>query len=322
MLALSLALWSGCSRAPMPPFGVPDGAHKLWVDDDYQIHMGTDTVMHWSAVADAPTEPFEETLTTALRSGAQAPLWVLLPPETAFWGVRRVLGSAKEAGTGSVFLTGKGNLAESFLITPPPKYQYKASCDAPIPVTGAESLLTLSLQGGPEEAWVIASARFVPVTSDGPTDGLPDECLAVPPCEDLFPEGPLREACLSSGGSPAQGRVTLGGERGCLLPIAKKPRDTETWRQELARLIPVLGLDKRPQLVVMPEASTRLDALLALLGAFSNAHLPAPAVGVSMLVEGNDGPPVCNASIQSAQQLDEASARWLGSHRPAAAPVP
>lgn len=319
-----LFVWTGCGpQVPTPPSSVPGGAQTLWVDEGDTLRLADREVLHWSVIAEAPTEPDEETLTAALRAGAERPLWLSLPPETAFWGLRRILGSAREAHTGEVFLSARGS-EEVFPLAQPPKNPFSSDCAAPVPVTGVEALVTLSLQRGVDDAWVIASARFVPVTAQGPTDGLPPECLAVPPCETLFPEGPLRTACQSEAGKPAAERVTLGGERGCLLPIAKQPADVASWRPELARLIGKLGLAER-SVLVMPEAWTRLDALLAVLGAFVDAGLPAPPVGIRALVEGNDGPPVCNATVQDAAGLAEAGARWLGAHRPApteAAPAP
>jgi hypothetical protein len=319
MIMQSLLLWSGCGpTVPTTPAGVPAGTPALWVDDGDVVRLGPQEVVHWSAIAEAPTEPIEETLAAGLKEG---PLWVSLPPETAFWGVRRTLGSAKEAGAGPVYLSARG-APEAFLLPAAPKYQLLTTCEAPIPVTGVDALVTWSLQGGLDEAWVIASARFVPVTAGGPTDGLPPECLAVPPCETLFPEGPLRTACTAQAGQPAPDRVTLGGERGCLLPIAKQPADVARWRPEIAKLVGSLGLADRKLLVVMPEAWTRLDALLAIVGGFVDAGLPVPAVGTTALVEGNDGPPVCNATVQDAAGFAEASARWLGGHHAAAGATP
>ena len=315
----ALLLWSACAqRPPALPSGLQAGTAALWVDSEYQIHLDDQVLQHWSTLADSPTEPVEYGLASKLAAASSKPLWLSLPPETAFWGVRRVIGSAKEAGVGPIFLSASGG-KDALPVLSPPRYEIAMGCDAPVPVRGADLLVTLSLQGGPEESWVIGSARFVPITEKGPTDGLPDECLLVPPCEELFPEGPERAACAdqaqrAKSGEPSfPSRVTFGGERGCLLPIAKSPPEAEKWRSELGRLVPVLGLSERKLLVIMPEAKVRLDALLPLMGAFAASGV-TPALGTATLVEGNDGPPVCNASIQSADALAEAAARWLGAH--------
>jgi hypothetical protein len=40
-----------------------------------------------------------------------------------------------------------------------------------------------------------------------------------------------------------------------------------------------------------------------------------PAVGVVALIEGNDGPPACDAPVRDATGLALAGAAWLGSAR-------
>jgi hypothetical protein len=55
------------------------------------------------------------------------------------------------------------------------------------------------------------------------------------------------------------------------------------------------------------------------LGGFRDAGANVPALGLSLLVEGNDGPPICDADIRDAASLAAAGARWLGGVRDAAA---
>jgi hypothetical protein len=109
--------------------------------------------------------------------------------------------------------------------------------------------------------------------------------------------------------------VKLGGEHGCLLPIARRPDDVGIWRAALPSVVERLGLSERTLLLVMPEARVRLDALLAVLGGFRDAGAKVPPFGLSLLVEGNDGPPVCDAAVRDAKALDAAGARWLGGVR-------
>jgi hypothetical protein len=315
VLPFLLACATAPTSAPLPP-GVPADAVVLRVVDG-SLTVGPTAVGPWSDLDRSPTDDDDPVLARALAAVTGKPLLVELPPDTMFWKVRKVLGSAKVAETGPVWLSaGK----EAFPLAASPRYGLGGTCAEPVPVSGARPLVTLSLQTGADGAWVLASARFLPQTPKGPVQGLPDECLHVPGCDAVYPEGPLREACaLGAGGAPE--RVGLGGELGCVLPIAKAPEQVATWRKDLPAVIGQLGLGGQELLVVMPEARTRYDAVLAVLGGFTDAGHPAPAVGFTLLVEGNDGPPVCNAPVRTAAALEEAGARWVGAHvRPAEAP--
>lgn len=308
-------LWTiiACGTPPLPP-GLPNDTLPLRVaDGDLVFGADAKVVEPWEVFAADPTEPVDPGLLAGFQGSAGRPLWVELPPETPFWAVRRVLGTAKEAEITSIWLSAAGS-PELFPVTPAPRFTIGGACAEPIAVTGAAPLITVSLQRGADGAWVVATARFIPITADGPTEVLSNDCLAAPSCDTLFTDPKLLEAC-NSGVPGAPERVTLAGERGCLLPIARTPDMVAAWRPELARVIGVLGLGDHPLRVVMPEARTRLDAVFAVLGGFVDAGLPVPNVGATLLVEGNDGPPVCNATVRDKQQLAEAGARWLGSLR-------
>ncbi|MEQ1504092.1 MAG: hypothetical protein ABMB14_17750 [Myxococcota bacterium] len=313
----------GCAVSePIPP-GLPDGVVRLAVRDD-QVRVGDAVVQPFSDLAKDPTEAVDPALSAAVAAAmtpGPRPVWVSAPPDLPFWGVRRLLGSARDAGAADAWLSIAGS-PEVFPISPAPRYELGGVCEAPIPVRGVEPLITVSIQTGADGEWALATARFVPVTERGPTDGLAPECLAIPPCDALFPDGPLRAACLAPGDAAPE-RVGLGGDTGCLLPIAKQPEDVAGWRPELTARITALGLGERPLRIVMPEARSRLDAVVAVVGAFVDAGLPAPAIGATLLVEGNDGPPVCNASVQDRDGLALAGARWIGGVlAKAAAPPP
>lgn len=308
-------LWTliGCMSAPLPP-GLPDNVVPLRVADGALV-LGAPakTVEAWERFAAEPTEAVDPGLLAALEPFRGRPLWVELPPDTPFWGMRRMLGTAREAGVDPVWLSAQGS-PELFPVAAAPRFTIGGVCDTPVPVTGAAPLLTVSVQRGGDGAWVLATARFIPVTADGPTEGLSPACLAVPACETLFTDPKLVEVC--NGALPgAPERVGLGAEQGCLLPIARTPEGVAAWRPELARVLGLLGVGEYPLRVVMPEAQSRLDAVFAVLGGFVDAGLPVPHVGATLLVEGNDGPPVCSATVLDRQGLAEAGARWLGSMR-------
>jgi hypothetical protein len=310
VLVSTILALTGCSSKPPLPAGVAEGAVRI-ASDGQQISVRGEPVALISELARGPTEPTAPEVAEALAGAAGEPVWVHLPADTPFWLVRQVLNAASEAGDVWISAAPDG---EAFAISPPPVFSFGGGCEAPVPVKGVEPLITVSIQAGSDGAWVLATARLIPITASGPTDGLDADCLAIPPCEELFPEGPLRSACAAQQ-APAPQRVTLGGELGCLLPIAREPGDVAAWRPELARLIGVLGLGERPLRVVMPEALSRLDAVLAVVGGFVDAGLPPPSIGTVLLVEGNDGPPVCNATVRDREALALAGARWVGGMR-------
>jgi hypothetical protein len=320
-----LALLAACGTSPpasppadaLPP-GVPTGAVAVRLAGADLTADGK-PVEPWQQLDRAPTDEDEPALATALAAAKEAPILVDLPGDTPFWKVRKILGSIRTAGAGPAFLAVAGS-GEAFPLAQAPRFGLGGVCDAPLPVSGAEPLVTVSLQTGTDGAWVVATGRFLPVLPSGPTEGYPTSCLAVPACDALFPDGPLRTACASPT-ARAPERVALAGETGCLLPIAKTPDQVARWRAELPGVLGRLGLGKRPLLLVMPEARTRLDALLAVLGGFRDAGLPVPSVGATLLVEGNDGPPVCNAEVRDEAALGAAGARWLGSLRYPAEPA-
>jgi hypothetical protein len=266
-------------------------------------------------LASDPTSELDPTLVSALEQASGRSIAVVLPRDTPLWVVRRIVGSAREAGAEPVEIGASDN-PERFPLSDAPRYGLETVCDAPRAVKGAEPLVTLSIQTGADGVWVLATAQYLPVLGDAPSDvvdGLPPTCLDVPACDALYAtDGVLREACAAGGGDH---RVGLGGPSGCLVPIARTPDDVGRWRSELPPVLSSLGLGGRPLLLLMPEARVRLDAVLAVLGAFRDADLPVPAVGLSLLVEGNDGPPVCNADVRDAAGLKVSGARWLGELR-------
>jgi hypothetical protein len=303
------------------PAGVPaDAVHVTHDRTVLKVEgpAGASAEAEWTQFAADPTDPVDPGLAGAFgRVRGTAGVWLDVPADTEFWAVRRMLGSASEVDAGPVWL---GVGPDAVRLADTAKFTL-ASCPADgstvVPI-GAEPLVTLSLQAGREGAWVVASARFVPVTDRGPTDGLSPACLSGPACDAIYPEGPLRAACTEGGGTD---RVALGGATGCFLPIARSPEEVAQWRTQLPAAINALGLADHRLQVVMPEARTRSDAILAVLGGFVDAGAPVPALGTTALVEGNDGPPVCNAPVGDAAALAIAGARWLGSLRPPEAPA-
>ena len=263
-------------------------------------------------------------LDPALKGKLQAhqgrPAWIELPPSTLFLTTRRVVNSALAANVGPVVLSSTGG-TRAVPLGKPPRYGLAATCpDGPRQVEGVEPLVTLSIQRGPEGAWLFATARYLPVLEHGggkqAVDGLPNACLAIPPCERLFSDPELVSAC--QGGEmkgAAPGRVTLGGPSGCFTDLAADLPAIERWPVQVAERVGELALGERPLIVVMPEAQVPHAAVVAVLDGFTKAKARPVSVGTTLLIQGNDGPPRCDAPVRSAQMLASAGARWLGALR-------
>ncbi|MCA9491476.1 MAG: hypothetical protein KC621_16205 [Myxococcales bacterium] len=311
MIALT---WFACGSGGAAVRPVVD-TDRAWlrVEGEGLTLDGTE-VLPWSALEADPTDEVQPALVTALEGASKAPLWFELPADTPFWKLRKLVGSAKEAEHPVAGLAVAGQREQGVSWRSPARYGLAGTCSEPVPVTGVEPLVTLSIQSGADGAWVVATATFLPVTAKGPVDGYDDACLAVPACDALYPAGPLREACLVGEAKGGERRVELGGEHGCVLPIARQPEQVDVWRTDLVEVSQRLGLADRPLVVVMPEARIRLDALVAVMGGLTAAGAHAP-VGSTMLVEGNDGPPVCTATVRDRASFEAAGARWLGGRR-------
>ncbi|HHO54531.1 MAG TPA: hypothetical protein ENK18_27580 [Deltaproteobacteria bacterium] len=301
-----------CSLGP----SAPGGALHVTVDDN-ALKIGTEAVGPWRDLQLDPTGEAHPRMSQALAPHAGQPIWLDLPADTPFYVVRKLLNSARHADSGPPILSIQG-ASRTFTLSDPPSYGLGGACtEGALPVLGTEPLITLSVQTGRGGTWVVGSARFLPVVERRgqrrPVDGLPDRCLAAPDCGHLFAGDPVLEAaCREGSEAGAPGRVLLGGGNGCLLPIASGPGELEAWRRELPGRIELLGLGEQELLMVMPEAGVRLDALIAVIEGFQPG---VPAVGSALLIQGNDGPPICNAPVRSRADLVAAGARWLGGLR-------
>lgn len=296
-----------------PAIDVPPGTVLVRVDEE-GAHVGAAVVDQRTLQSD-PTRDDEPALVELLAPSAGSPLLVDAPADLPFWKLRRVLGSGREAGLSDAAFRVAGT-SDPVEVLRPDRYALGFRCAAPVSVSAIEPLVTLSVQSGPDGAWVVATATFLPVGPDGPVDGYPPECLAVPPCQTLFSEPGDVAACEVGGG---QRRVDLGGEWGCLLPIAKAPEQVSEWRRLLPGLVDRLGLAGPRLRVVMPEARVRVDAVAAVLLGLRDGGARS-ALGVESLVEGNDGPPVCMATVRDRAALSAAGAAWIGGVRAASQP--
>jgi len=309
---LSLLLACGTK----PPAGVPSGALPIVVSRD-ALRVDGEALGAAHQLIDEPALDLHPPLVDRLRTLAAAgPVWVQVSADTPWFALRKVVNSAARAEAGPVHVSVAGE-DRAYPLVPPPTYGLSGSCPTgPLEVHGAQPLVTLSLQQGLEESWVVADVQLLPVVAQGgtprPVDGLPRRCLQAPDCAALYPlNSPERAACGAPAG--ARSRLSMGGTTGCLLPLARRGEGAARWRAELPALIATLGWSELPLLMVIPEALMPADRLTAVLGGFVDAGRDVPAVGTALLIEGNDGAPTCDAQVRDAAALSVATARWVGS---------
>ena len=296
------------ASSPEPP-QLPSGTARVTIDGEHLVVNGEEVVGFRQLEVD-PVDAVDPLLRDALQ-GAPA-VWLPLPADTAWYRVRKVVGSAEAAGVPAVWLSTEGS---------PPRVQegpargvgLKMSCrGGPMAFTDVVPRVTMSLQRSADGIWGIATASFLPVIDGRPTDGLPARCIQPRSCSDLY-TGPAADACEAGRrGEPAPSRVSLGGDVGCLLPLLRQEGDLAMWDRELPAVLKHLGLSSEMPVVVSPEARIRYDVVVAALAGFDVAGLPVPSLG-KPLVEGNDGAPLCTAEVRSAEALELATARYAGS---------
>ena len=312
MVWLALVGCGWLPEAPLPEGLGPDAVRVQVRDQAMEVQAaGTGEVLGrvgWEELEVDPVDASDRRLVEAME-GATG-LWAELPASLPWYRARKVLGSAAEAGVEPVLLSVAGASRVLRLGEEAP-IRLRMSCPGgALPWTGGVPRITLALQRSAEGTWAVAHARFLPVIDGVPTEGLPASCLAPATCAVRYLGADL-QACEAGRAAPVDGRVALGGEVGCLLPFLNHPDELHRWTAELPRVLRRLGLHGTEPVVVSPEARVRWDAVLAVLGAFEDAGLPIPALG-KPLVEGNDGPPLCDAEVRDAASLSAVGARRAG----------
>lgn len=302
--------WLGCGNAR--PSGVPTDAVRVQLGSG-ELQVGDQVVPRADLLAE-PTDAEVPALAAALVGTTGRPMWVDLPEDSPFWLVRKVVESAWAAGAAEVFL-GTGDLAVP--IAPTPRLGIGTCAGESAMAVGVAPLVTLAIEADARESWVRGSATFLPVLADvGPTVGV-EGCVARGPCAPLF--SAERASACDAADPTAPGRVDLGGAAGCLAARATGPADA-AWRPEIAAAARRLALTEGSLVAVSPEARIRLRGVLAVLAGLRDAGIPRPALSTAALVEGNDGPPDCSASVRDARDLELGAARWLGGRAPVAPP--
>jgi len=318
MTALLLALFA-CGTPTEPPIAttpprrpanVPAQAihialtkHRLTVDGD--AVTGFDS----AELANGIHLPLLEAL------DGDRPVWITAPARTEWVFVRKLFLTSQEAGIREIWLGLHGS--EEAFVQPEPggRRSYNRTCkEGPLPILGVETTLSLNLHNSADGTWALGNARFQPIAKRRdirqPIVDLPVTCWSPTTCG-IF-TGPAAAACEQATTAPLPPRVPIGGQQGCLSPILKELDGADRWRRALAESLGGLEVAPTMETLLMIEAQAPWTSVVAVMGAFSDGSLPSPALG-GPLLEGHEGPPVCDAPIRDGAGLERAAAIWLGS---------
>lgn len=287
--------------------GCPASETRIEILDGQLVVDGTQL----GSVADIDRRPLDgdlPMLADALRGHAIVPTVIEVPADSAWYRVRTLAQTAAGSGRSEVYFARGG---DRWGPTRASLGRWEPRCAAPFVVSGVAPVVRLDLQHSADGDWILASARFLPTVDDHPLD-TPAACWTGPPCGEMFSDMRLVAACEAGAADGAPDRVTLGGAIGCVAPIAKPGRGGE-WATELGRVLASWELPKGAELTLSPEPTVPYGRVAEVLGAISAAGLPFPILPEGM-VQGNDGPPLCDATVRDAAGLATATARWYGAN--------
>ena len=293
-------------EAPPPE---PDGALVLRLDGD-TVQVGSTVIGGLpgpdpAGVLDKVAEAVRRTAATTV---------VLDAPADARWiHVRQVAVSAREGGVREVRWRLDGTTVGPSLLQERSTGRLAGVCtgDA-LPVTGVDRRFTVNLEADGDGSWARATARFRPMVGDGDAavamEGLEPACWTPGTCSGTAPTKGSAEACEAAraSGLLVPGRVAVGGPTGCLAPLWKTDRPAE-W--PIGATLAALGAAGH-DVQLVPEARVRWDVVHATLVSL-DAALELPHLPLSLL-QGNDGPPLCDAPARTAADVDRALGQWLG----------
>jgi hypothetical protein len=166
---------------------------------------------------------------------------------------------------------------------------------------------------------VRASVRFRPGVIHGdhsvPVEGLEPACWAATSCDVLLAESWARTACRAAQSEQVEPvvRVPVGTESGCLAPLWKGTRP-QGW--EIGKALAALGASGH-DVQLIPEARARWDVVHATLSSLDDT-LGLPHLPLSLL-QGNDGPPQCDAPARTLADVERAAGTWVGAQLAAGA---
>ncbi len=314
MLILTLlACGAQSTRTPAPsqrPDAVPDTAVHVGLSDGQLTVDGVAIV----GLADTDlTNGIHPPLLDKLSGAGTA--WITAPADAEWLYVRKLFMSAREAGVGELWL-GLEGADQAFGQPGPSTASINNTCkDGPLTISDVATALSLSIQTGSDGTWAIGTARFRPIVLKGEAEvaivDLPTSCWAPTSCQ-IFEDGTAAACEEAIALEPLDARVPIGGEVGCLLPIIKEPGDAAAWRGQLRKVMKNLQISPDTETLLMVEAKAPWESVTSILGAFADRGARMPSLGTPLL-EGHDGPPICDAPIRDAASLRSARGIWLGS---------
>ncbi len=253
-----------------------------------------------------------EALASLVRASAAEAVIIDAPAEARWLHVRQVAISAREGGATSLYWR-LGQLTVGPTVPEERSSgRLAGACRGErLPVIGVDRRYTVNLEANAEVSWARASVTFRPVVDDGeptPFEGLEPACWQAASCDALL-EGPgARDACdaATSGSEPGRARVAVGGSSGCLAPLWKGTRPA-AWT--IGEALTGVGA-KEHDVQLVPEARVTWDVVHATLVNLDET-LGMPHLPLSLL-QGNDGPPVCDAPARSTPDVLRAAGSWVG----------
>jgi hypothetical protein len=241
---------------------------------------------------------------------------ILDAPPTARWlAVRQVAESVKEGGVNRIrWRLGDRTVGPTDLNARSSGSLAGVCRGERMQVTGVDHRYTLNLEASVEESWVRGSVRFRPIVDGAPMEGLDPACWSSFPCAGLLAGAESVAACdtARSTGDTGVRTVAIGGANGCLAPLWKGTRPT-SW--DVGGALAGLGATNH-EVQLVPEARVTWDVVHATLVSLDET-VGLPYVPLSLL-QGNDGPPLCDAPVRSVSDLDRATGTWVGTQLAAA----
>ena len=284
---------------------------------DGQVFVG-DTVVNGLPGPD-PAGIIDKVATAVRLVGAKSVL--IDAPAAARWlHVRQVAVSAREGGaTHLAWRLGDLTVGPSDL-TQHSTGRIAGVCSGErLTVSHVDRRYTVNVEADSEASWVRASVRFRPSVIRGDhsvaLEGLEPACWAATSCDGLLIEGPARAACQAAQTKrvePAP-RVPIGAGSGCIAPLWKGNRP-HGW--EIGDTLAELGASGH-DVQLIPEARARWDVVHATLASLDE-RLGLPHLPLSLL-QGNDGPPACDAPARTLADVEQAAGTWVGAQLAAGA---
>ncbi len=310
MIPLLFACGTAAPPPPTPaalvrPAGVPDDAFGMRRLAE-GVQLGRSTI-DTSASITGLLDDVEQ----AVRGSGSTRVWIDAAGTASWAEVRQLAASSAEGGATELWWVLDGTAVGPSDLTRRGTGSLRSTCgEAPDPITGLSRRYTLTLESSADETWARARVHFRPMVGDAlvPTEGLSPACWAPTTCAALLDTAelvPLCEAARSQRGKVSR-HASLGAADGCLAPL---------WRGVAPAWPTVANLQALgvppSDVTLVPEARVPWAVVHRTLADFERLGESLPQIPWA-LIEGNDGPPTCDADVRSIEDLALAEALWLG----------